>query len=226
MPKHQQPRLIEATKPDAFVEAVRRTRLRGERLTSVEFDVGEHIAFPLAAAYFQYGEGSSCRLHLTGTRRKLDLRDADLVFLPRGEAHRIERRDNEAAPTRITTGTFRVESAHAEAITSALPQCLHVSQLNRLVASPPESPEQWLAVTLAAMRLEADRPTLGSGLMLSRLIDLLFVWAVRHWLASAPEQPHGWIAALQDSVLGEALALMHAEPAHDWDVDTLARRLH
>jgi AraC-like DNA-binding protein len=226
MPKRQQPKPVKVTKSDAFVEAVGLARLRGELVTSAELDVGEHVAFSPAAAYFQYLEGAPCLLRIGGTRRKLDLHDGDLVFLLRGDAHRIERKYDEAAPTRITTGTFRVESAHADAITSALPQCLHVPQLNRLVSSPPASPEQWLAVTLAAMRLEVDRPTLGSALMLSRLIDLLFVWAIRHWLASAPEQTHGWIAALQDPVLGEALALMHAEPARDWNVNILAGCLH
>lgn len=226
MPKRHKPQSVGPSRPDAFFEAVRTARMCGELVTSAVLQAGESVAYEPAAAYFHYLEGAPCVLHTPGTRRKLDLCDGDLVFLPRGEAHRIERTGGEVAAASLTTGVFRIESAYAEAISRALPQHLHVSQLNRPLSSPPRSAQQWLVVTLGAMRLETDHPTLGSGLMLSRLIDLLFVWAVRHWLASTPAQPRGWIAALQDPMVGEALALLHAEPARDWNVNTLARHLN
>ncbi len=85
---------------------------------------------------------------------------------------------------------------------------------------------QWLALTFAAMRKEAQAPSLGSRAMIARLIDMVFIWSVRHWLAQAPPGQVGWLAALRDPLLARALALLHAEPARHWSVPALAARLH
>lgn len=212
--------------PDAFFEVFSLTRMRGESVTNDRLLRNESRDFPSAAAYFHSLDGPSCTLRIADSRRKLILHSGDLIFLPHGDAHRIECTAKHDAPVRLTTGVFRFESAYGNALTRSLPQWLHVSQLDRMPTSPPISAVEWLAVTLAAMRVETEQPTLGSAVMLSRLIDLLFVWAVRHWLASSPKQPSGWIAALQDPMIGEALSLLHADPARDWSVDALAERLH
>jgi AraC-like DNA-binding protein len=40
-----------------------------------------------------------------------------------------------------------------------------------------------------------------------------------------PEDRRGWLAGVADRFVGKALALLHAQPAHDWTVDELARRV-
>lgn len=225
MPKRQSsPDLNAVGTPDVFFDVFRAARMTGEVMMFGELQCQELRSFPLKAAYFHHVEGASCELRVAGSRRKLLLQPGDLVFLLQGHAHRIQCTGDASA--RITTGVFHFESPNGEALTQALPQWLHVRDLGNAPSGAPENESQWLAVTLAAMRLEAERPTLGSAVMLSRLIDLLFIWAVRHWLASAPEQPRGWIAALQDPVIGKALTLLHSDPAHDWSVEALAERLH
>lgn len=227
MPKHHPTQSAQApARTDALFEAFSLARMRGELLASQTLLSGEHVAFAPATAYFHCVEGPPCLLRIAGARRTIELLDRDLVFLLHGDAHRIERNDGQTAPTGLTSGVFRVDSAYAGVITRALPQILHVPQLDRPPSSAPDSAEQWLSVTLAAMRLERDHPSLGSALMLSRLMDLLFVWAVRHWLMGTPGQKTSWIAALLDPVIGQALARMHAEPARDWTVDALARQMH
>ena len=37
-------------------------------------------------------------------------------------------------------------------------------------------------MTVAAIKLELDQPSLGSQVMLSSVIDLLLVWSIRFWL--------------------------------------------
>ena len=160
---------------DALFEAVSRARMRGRQVTASSLPAGARLAFAPTAACFHHVEGAPCTLHIAGSRRRIELQSGDLVLLPQGQPHRIECKPGDAAGTRLTTGYFQVDSASADMIAKALPPCLHISQLVPPRDAPPESAEQWLAVTLGAMRRETERPSPGSDLMLSRLIDLLFV---------------------------------------------------
>ena len=63
----------------------------------------------------------------------------------------------------------------------------------------------------------------GSQAMLGRLMELLFVEVLRRHVARLPAESQGWLAALNDPVVGRALALVHAEPARRWTADDLAR---
>jgi len=65
----------------------------------------------------------------------------------------------------------------------------------------------------------------GSGTLLAKLAELLFVEAMRRYIESLPERQTGWLAGLRDRYVGRALALMHERPAHDWGADELAERV-
>ena len=62
----------------------------------------------------------------------------------------------------------------------------------------------------------------GSQTVLGKLAELLFVEAVRRYVASLPEEQTGWLAGLRDLKVGKALALLHTEPARSWTTDELA----
>ena len=80
-----------------------------------------------------------------------------------------------------------------------------------------------LASTVAALEREFDQGGRGASLIVSRLLDILFVQIVRAWADQQPPGGAGWIGALRDSTLSRALALMHEDLSHAWDVLTLAR---
>ncbi len=42
-------------------------------------------------------------------------------------------------------------------------------------------------------------------------------------MAQLPAEQTGWLAGVRDRVVGRALALMHAQPADPWTVESLAR---
>jgi AraC-like DNA-binding protein len=69
--------------------------------------------------------------------------------------------------------------------------------------------------------VEAAAP--GSQLMLGRLMELLFVEVMRRHASRIPAGSKGWLAALNDPIVGRALACVHAEPARRWTADDLAR---
>ena len=62
----------------------------------------------------------------------------------------------------------------------------------------------------------------GSSSMVRRLVELLFVEALRHALTAELDGPSLPLRSLGDPVVGRALALLHAEPARDWTVESLA----
>lgn len=72
-----------------------------------------------------------------------------------------------------------------------------------------------------AALVEAETP--GSQMILGRMMELLFVEVLRRHVSRLPAGSTGWLAALNDAVVGRALALVHAEPARKWTTDDLAR---
>ncbi len=68
----------------------------------------------------------------------------------------------------------------------------------------------------------AKRP--GSEVVLERISEVLFVQAVRKYIADAHTEA-GWIAGLQDRHVGRALALLHASPAGAWTVEELGQQV-
>jgi hypothetical protein len=51
------------------------------------------------------------------------------------------------------------------------------------------------------------------GESILRLSELMFVEVVRRYLTSMPEEQTGWLAGLRDRNVGQALNLLHGQPA-------------
>ncbi len=75
----------------------------------------------------------------------------------------------------------------------------------------------------AVAESQAGRP--GGEAMLARMSEMMFVHAVRRYADLLPAEGVGWLTALRDRFVGRALALMHEQPAHDWTIDELGRRV-
>jgi AraC family transcriptional regulator, alkane utilization regulator len=80
-----------------------------------------------------------------------------------------------------------------------------------------------IASTVREIVTLVDAATPSSQLMLGRLMELLFVEVLRRHVARLPAASTGWLAALNDPVVGRALKLVHAAPARRWTADDLAR---
>lgn len=61
--------------------------------------------------------------------------------------------------------------------------------------------------------------------MLAKLSELLFVETLRCYINALPADQIGWLAGARDPVIGQALALLHKEPADPWTVSNLARSI-
>jgi AraC-like DNA-binding protein len=62
-------------------------------------------------------------------------------------------------------------------------------------------------------------------LVLAKLAELFFVETLRRYISTLPADEIGWLAGARDENIGQALALLHKEPAHPWTISTLSRRV-
>jgi AraC-like DNA-binding protein len=73
-----------------------------------------------------------------------------------------------------------------------------------------------------ADEVAADTP--GQQVVLDRLLDWMLVCTLREWFDRPGGEPPAWWAAQRDPVVGDALRLLHEEPAAPWTVSALAAR--
>src|SRR5690606_3499899 len=55
--------------------------------------------------------------------------------------------------------------------------------------------------------------------------ELLFIEAIRRYLAGLPEDQTGWLAGLRDPFVGKALKLVHSRTAEPWTTERLANQV-
>ena len=80
-----------------------------------------------------------------------------------------------------------------------------------------------LTSTVRQILALTDTTASGTELMLSRLMELLFVEVLRRYAANLPASAKGWFAALNDPIVSRALQVAHADPARRWTSNDLAR---
>ncbi|HEX3965418.1 MAG TPA: AraC family transcriptional regulator [Trebonia sp.] len=171
------------------------------------------------------------------------LGSGDVVVFPHGSGHRLSTagwpphqppaefadvvaglRPGEPLARDIGGGGERTTvlcGSYAFAVASTTPLLHGLPEMIRLPAAAiAGSP---LAAAAALLAAEADSPGSGTGVVVDRLVDLLFVYALRSWLATqATPAARAWIGALHDDVIGPALRAVHADPGHPWTVAALA----
>jgi AraC-like DNA-binding protein len=122
------------------------------------------------------------------------------------------------AATRMMCGFWACDETQSNPLLAALPRLFKIDMRN-----DPQS--AWLESSLQFAATEAGDSRAGSAIVLARLSELLFVEAVRRCIEAMPEEDKGWLAGVRDRFVGRALSLLHAQPAHPWTVDELARKV-
>lgn len=214
---------------DALSEILRTVRLRGDSVTRWSPAAPFHVTIPAGARVLHIAESDGLTLHIDG--RALSMDAGDMALLARGGAHHIAhgdraqarplseadrnldaRQDDPAAP-RWLSGVFAVDSTVADPLLSVLPPAIMIR------AGTPG--HEWLPLSLQLLLAETTEPRPGAGVMISRILDLLFIHALREWSRSADAAP-GWLTAAMDPQLGPVLTAVHNDPAHPWSVTELA----
>lgn len=120
------------------------------------------------------------------------------------------------AKTFVICGFIGCDLRPFNPLIKALPRLLHMNA---------RGVGDWVAPVLhqAASESHARRP--GSGAVLERLSEMVFVDAARRYLESLPEDTSGWLGALRDRHVGRAIALLHERCAEDWTIEALGQEV-
>lgn len=80
-----------------------------------------------------------------------------------------------------------------------------------------------LRATLKVIELEAIEDRLGGVAVMSRLLDVLFVQAIRGWFASEDVRAAAWLEGPRDPRVAGVVREMQGDLARPWTVEALAR---
>jgi len=240
---------------DVLSEVLKVVKLEGALFFNAEFSAPWCLRSPSAtdmARYLSRVEGRVITYHfLTEGRayarlpdgRREELSAGDIVVIPQGEVHflgngspetpvdslrtfsknladglKLVRFGGGGEITRFVCGFMACDRRLSEVFLAGLPALLKVN-----VAREPSG--QWLEHSIRFSVDQANGSNAGSGLVLARLSELLFVETLRRYVSSLPEDQIGWLAGARDPVVGQVLAHMHREPAHAWTISNLAKRV-
>jgi AraC family transcriptional regulator, alkane utilization regulator len=240
---------------DALSDLLRAVKLNGAffleaRFTSpwcVAVDPGQGAAMLLRqynpVVFFHLIAEGRCRMRLADGGDAAELSAGDLVLMPRGDPHLLGT-DLQLAPVvsdtlvhpaamggmytidhggggdevRVLCGYMSCDKTLCRMLLDALPRLVRASLGNGASAA-------WLTSLMRRGTQENAAPGPGSGTLLSKLAELLFVEAMGRYIESLPEHQTGWLAGLRDRYVGRALGLMHEQPAREWTADDLAERV-
>ena len=195
-------------------------------------------------ASFHFAATSNCFLQLVRKGKRAsttELRPGDLALVPRSprqvlssdqrskgtpieELPAVRLTDSasalrvgaDTARWRVVCGGVRFEGFAAFTLVNVLPE---VIVLRKAGGSP------IVASALQAMKQESAEARPGSVSLMTRLADVVVIHAIREWLEGAKVES-GWLAALRDPQIGQAMAEVHQRPADAWSVDAMASIAH
>jgi AraC-like DNA-binding protein len=228
--------------PDALTQVLEAAQLGG-RLSasmSVKAPWGLRFGYVERLAGFHVVLRGTCWLVFEGDVPPVRLESGDVVLLPHGTAHvlcdepgtqavdlhrhaariapgqTIDLPGGSGAECALLCGSYSLSLDSGNPLLYGLPEVIHLQGADIGGGT--------LAATIRMLEAEAARASPGSALVIDRLVDLMFVHALRAWLAiQADDAGESWLGALADPVVGPALHAVHADPTFQWTVDAMAR---
>jgi len=67
-----------------------------------------------------------------------------------------------------------------------------------------------------------DDPVPGTEIVVARLTDVLIIYVLRSYIEGLEPGEGGWLGALKDPAVREAIGLIHRNPDHPWTAEELA----
>lgn len=225
-------------------DLLRGVRLRSSVLFRLEFGAPWGISIPDRGTAFYVLARGCCWLHVKADAKPVRLSAGDFVVVTRGDAHilrdrpetavvdffelvkrhaqgtdRIVRAGGEGRVTRFVCGVMQFENGDTNPLVVILPRLLHVKATE-------QDARPWLGLTVKHVLAELDSGDIGMAEVVTRLVDILFIQAVRSYFEeNADTAEFGWLAAIRDQRIGPALALLHGQLDKPWTIASLARQV-
>ena len=236
---------VEPHGTDVLADVLDSLKLRGRFFCRCELSAPWALGFGEGFfSHFHVITSGSCWLQLQDGSAPVTLEEGDLVLvIPRGAGYQLSddlqtppiplaelignsqgglraviRHGAGGRETGLICGAFEFQGARADSSLAVLPRWIRVSKRE-------SHANEWLSATLRFLQKETREPEMGSETIITRLIDVIFVEAVRAWLQELPQGAGGWLGALRDPAIGAALGLIHKSPEKPWTVATLAAQV-
>lgn len=180
-----------------------------------------------------------CWVELDG-QAPVHLQAGDAVVFPQGHAHRMNSQPGlppasgarldavlarrpqllayggGGATCRLVCGYLACDARLARMLLSGLPPLVKVTVRG-------SNAGVWLEASLRYALAEARSPRPGGAGVLAKLAEVLFIEVLRLYMIEQGEGHTGWLAGVNDRIVGAALRAMHTQPAQPWTLDGLAR---
>jgi len=229
---------------DPLGEVLHLLKLTGTLYSRAELTAPWAIELPAFenCMMFHVVTAGQCWLEVDAEEPRL-LQAGSLALVPHGNGHCIRRNlEDKAVPlfdipveqvseryeimkfggggelTQLTCGVVRFDHVAGKQLISLLPKILQINSWS-------DDEGNWLQSTLRLITHEARTLRPGGETVITHLADILIIQAIRSWINSAPEAEQGWLAALRDSHVGQALSTIHREPEKNWTVASLAKEV-
>ena len=195
-------------------------------------------------ARFHYAHKGRCMIRIRADEPPVLLEQGDLIIIMRGAAHTMycdPKTENLAVQletvieesgfegkgalvygptgtdhaTQLVCGHFAFDPNARSLLIDALPGHLHIANYGEAVGA-------WMEQTLKVIGAEAGRQKMGSDLIALKLSEIIFVQALRTYLATTGSD-RTVLAGFADPQIARALAAIHEKPGEPWTIELLAR---
>ncbi len=198
---------------------------------------------PREVASFHLVTEGTCWLTVEGIDKPVLLDEGDLVILPHGHAHTMTDHPNSPVTrledlvpkqpvnkdgifysvgrgtvTTLVCGGLKLEDRATNPLYSMLPSYIHIRSEHGQSAP-------WLQAIVELVKTEASANQLEAETVITRLSEILFIKAVHAYISTVDDGNVGWLGALKDPQIGQALALIQRQPDDPWTVESLASRV-
>ena len=221
---------------DVVTDILRVIRLHGSIFFRAETTSPWGIDFPsINEPRFHVLLGGSAVAKTTAMQKPITLKSGELFFVPRGHAHWIgdsqetkrvpsveaialQARDpstqNSDPSCQILCGIFAFGELPRHSLFEMLPDHIHVTA----------ETSHDLSITTIAELIEQEKQsgTSASTLVIDRLCEVLLIRVMRAYM-KRKDSITGFLAALKDPRIKDALVNIHLHPGRPWTLETLAK---
>ena len=231
---------------DPLTAGLRALRMRGSLFSRAEMTAPFGVqSGPLPFGVFHAVVAGRCVIRTPQVEgsEPLELARGDVVYLPHGADHILADTDwRPAAPhssigtrpgpdgmqvlritgdgdeTVVLCGRVDIDEGDRQPVLHLLPDVVHVSGHGEGVGANIPT-----LIGLIAAELTAGAP--GSAATVARLTDVLVLHMIRHHVEHLSDADTGWLRAMSDPQISQAIGLIHNEPAQPWTAAGLAREV-
>jgi len=181
-------------------------------------------------ATFHMVASGGCWLHMDDLPEPIALTGGDIIVFPHDAAHTLSNSESTPAddfprnqvPALETQGPavilicgyFDFDRHSWNPLLESLPQVLVIRNEDALKIPLMETLGRFLTY-------EVESTQAGSNLLIDKLSEILFIHVIRSYMEKNKEK--GFIAALADKHIGNALSKIHEKPSENWSVESLAQ---